>query len=124
MKQKIITIALIFIVILSINIDFVNAEEIKKIDTYNLILNKLDEDTREPITTHASYEIVAENGQKITASTDEKGQIKIHDIKLPQVAGKYKYTITETEAPNEYKKEESVGILEIIFENRPGGSQI
>lgn len=124
-KLKIIATILVVIAILSVNMYYVNAEsEIIKIDTYNLILNKIDEDTLEPISTHASYEISIGVGQKITASTDNNGQIKITGIKLPEVAGKYTYTIEEKEAPNQYDKEETIGMLEITFENRPGGSSI
>ncbi len=124
-KNKIIAIMLLLITIISFSTLYVNAEsDVIVIDTYNLILTKLDEDTLEPIRTHASYEIAIEGGQKINASTDENGQIKITNIKLPKVAGVYQYSIEEIKAPSRYEKEETVGILEVTFEKRPDGSEL
>ena len=87
--------------------------------TYTINIKKVDSETDEPITEHATFEVTLENGQKLTASTDEEGNIKIENIKVPltvtQNLGPYSYIIEETKAADGYELVAGYSIMELTF---------
>lgn len=87
--------------------------------TYTINIEKVDEDTQESITGRTTFEVTLENGQKVTASTDENGKIQIRDIKVPSTVAKnlgpYSYVIEETKAAEGYEITDKYTIIEITF---------
>ncbi len=86
---------------------------------YTLNILKVDGETQEPITGHATFVVTLENGQKVTASTDENGNLQIKDINVPITVNKdlgpYNYTIEETKAASGYELLNGVINLEVTF---------
>lgn len=90
--------------------------------TYSLNIKKLDEITSEPITDRTTFEVMLENGQAFTASTDENGNILIKDIKVPSTVntnlGPYAYVIEETKAADGYTISDRYTIIDITFKEK------
>ena len=94
----------------------------KNYGTYSLNIEKLDEMTREPITDRTTFEVMLENGQAFTASTDENGNMLIKDIKVPSTVntdlGPYSYVIEETKAADGYIIRDRYTIIDITFKEK------
>lgn len=103
-----------------INIDIKNVlgSEPSDVDRgrYNIILTKIDADTKQIIPKEAEITVALENGQRILSRTKEDGKIKILEIKAPAKAGDYEYAIKETKAPEGYALNNDLQIFKITFE--------
>ena len=103
-----------------INIDIKNVlgSEPSDVDRgrYNIILTKIDADTKQIIPKETEITVTLENGQRILSRTKEDGKIKILEIKAPVKAGDYEYAIKETKAPEGYKLNDNLQIFKITFE--------
>lgn len=86
---------------------------------YNIILTKIDADTKEIIPKETEIEVVLENGQRVISRTKEDGKINILEIKAPAKAGEYEYVIMETMAPEGYALNADSHIFKITFEEDP-----
>lgn len=87
--------------------------------SYNLILTKIDADTKQIIPREAEITVGLENGQRILSRTKEDAKIKILEIKAPVEAGEYEYVIKETKAPDGYILNDEPQIFKITFEENP-----
>lgn len=87
--------------------------------SYNLILTKIDADTKQIIPKEAEITVGLENGQRILSRTKENAKIKILEIKAPAKAGEYEYVIKETKAPDGYILNEEPQIFKVTFEENP-----
>ena len=107
--------------VISFNIENKEGQLTNNVDRgrYTINITKVNEDTQAPITEHATFEITLENGEKVTASTDENGNIQIKDIKVPltvtQNLGPYSYVIQETKAADGYELINGYTIMELTF---------
>lgn len=107
--------------VIAFNIENTEGQLINNADrgTYTINLSKVETETQEPVTGHATFEITLENGEKLTASTDENGNIQIKDIKVPatvvQNLGPYSYVIQETRPADGYELIEGYTIMELTF---------
>lgn len=103
-----------------INIDIKNEEGSISSDVdrgrYNIILTKIDADTKQIIPKEAEITVALENGQRILSRTKEDGKITILEIKAPQKAGEYEYVIKETKAPEGYTLNDDLQIFKVTFE--------
>lgn len=86
---------------------------------YNLILTKIDADTKQIIPREAEITVGLENGQRVLSRTKEDAKIKILEIKAPAKAGEYEYVIKETKAPDGYILNDEPQIFKITFEENP-----
>lgn len=86
---------------------------------YNIILTKIDANTKQIIPKEAEITVALENGQRILSRTKEDAKITILDIKAPARAGEYEYVIRETKAPEGYELNEDPQIFKITFEESP-----
>lgn len=83
---------------------------------YNIILTKIDADTKEVIPKEAEITVALENGQRIQSRTKADGKIEILEISAPMTAGEYEYVINETKAPEGYELNKDSHIFKITFE--------
>lgn len=83
---------------------------------YNIILTKIDADTKQVIPKEAEISVALENGQRIQSRTKEDGKIEILEISAPALAGEYEYVINETKAPEGYELNKDSHIFKITFE--------
>lgn len=107
--------------IIKFNVENTEGEVVNNIDRgrYTINIAKIDEETEDPITGHATFVITLENGEKVTASTDENGNIQIKDIKVPATVtsnlGPYSYVIEETRPADGYEAINGYSIMELTF---------
>ena len=92
--------------------------------TYTINITKTDSKNGTTIK-GATFEATLENGQKVTASTDENGNLQIKDIKIPANVvnnlGPYSYYIEETNAPEGYEKINGIAEMQVTF--KPSSTQ-
>lgn len=107
--------------IISFNVENTEGELVNNTDRgrYTINISKVDGITQRPIIGHATFEATLENGEKVTASTDENGKIQIKDIKVPATVvndqGPYTYIIEETRPADGYEPISGYTIMEITF---------
>lgn len=106
---------------ININVTNVKGEPSTNVDrgSYNLILTKIDADTKKIIPKEAEITVGLENGQKVLSRTKEDAKIKILEIKAPAKAGEYEYVIKETKAPEGYILNDEPQIFKITFADDP-----
>lgn len=106
---------------ININVTNVKGEPSTNVDrgSYNLILTKIDADTKKIIPREAEITVGLENGQRILSRTKEDAKIKILEIKAPAKAGEYEYVIKETKAPEGYILNDEPQIFKITFADDP-----
>lgn len=106
---------------IEINVTNVKGEPSTNVDrgSYNLILTKIDADTKQIIPKEAEITVGLENGQKVLSRTKEDAKIKILEIKAPAKAGEYEYVIKETKAPDGYILNDEPQIFKITFADDP-----
>lgn len=83
--------------------------------TYTVIVNKIDEITKERILDRATFDVALANGEIVHASTNEEGQMIIENVHMPATPGDYEVIIKETKAPEGYILDEEMKIVNVTF---------
>ncbi len=83
--------------------------------TYTVIVNKIDEVTKERILDRATFDVALANGEIVHASTNEEGQMIIENVHMPAKPGDYEVIIKETKAPEGYILDEEMKIVNVTF---------
>ncbi len=83
--------------------------------TYTVIVNKIDEITKEHITKRATFDVSLANGEIVHASTNEQGQMIIENVHMPAMSGDYEILVKETKAPEGYILDEEMKIVNVTF---------
>lgn len=83
---------------------------------YTVIINKIDETTKELITDRATFDVALVNGEIVHASTNEQGQMIIENVHMPSKPNEYEIVIKETKAPEGYLLDEELKVLKVTFE--------
>lgn len=82
---------------------------------YTVVINKIDELTKEHILERATFDVALVNGEVVHASTNEKGQMIIENVHMPAIPGEYEILIKETKEPSGYILDPEVKVLKVTF---------
>lgn len=82
---------------------------------YTVIVNKIDEDTKQHITERATFDVALVNGEIVHASTNEQGQMIIENVHMPSQANEYEIVVKETKAPEGYILDDELKIIKVTF---------
>jgi hypothetical protein len=100
-----------------IRLNITNEEGEPTVNTkpYTLIINKIDSITNERILDRATFEISLVNGEIVHAATNTEGQIIIENVYMPANQGDYEIVIKELQAPEVYKLDTEMKIVNVSF---------